>query len=99
MLYRANARPIEEIPPVLMRSVADARQPVMADKKDTSSSIKYYVLDTNVLLHNPNAMFVFQENHIVIPYPVLEELDAMKRREDDVGRNARTAIVCVGLGN
>lgn len=64
----------------------------MTDKRDTSSSIKYYVLDTNVLLHNPNAMFVFQENHIVIPYPVIEELDAMKRREDDVGRNARSAI-------
>lgn len=60
--------------------------------KNNSSSIKYYVLDTNVLLHNPNAMFVFKENHIVIPYPVLEELDTMKRREDDVGRNARTAI-------
>ncbi|MBO6512590.1 MAG: PhoH family protein [Phycisphaerales bacterium] len=64
----------------------------MSDSRNTSSSIKYYVLDTNVLLHNPNAMFVFQENHIVIPYPVLEELDTMKRREDDVGRNARTAI-------
>lgn len=64
----------------------------MTDKKDTSSNIKYYVIDTNVLLHNPNAMFVFQENHIVIPYPVIEELDAMKRREDDVGRNARSAI-------
>ncbi|MFG0247192.1 MAG: PhoH family protein [Phycisphaerales bacterium JB052] len=53
---------------------------------------KFYVLDTNVLLHNPGALFVFQENHVVIPYPVLEELDAMKRREDDVGRAARSAI-------
>ncbi|MFG0306206.1 MAG: PhoH family protein [Phycisphaerales bacterium JB040] len=55
-------------------------------------SVKYFVLDTNVLLHNPDALFVFQENHIVIPYPVIEELDAMKRREDDVGRNARACI-------
>lgn len=54
--------------------------------------VKHFVLDTNVLLHNPDALFVFQENHIVIPYPVIEELDAMKRREDDVGRNARAAI-------
>lgn len=59
-----------------------------ASKKDP----KFYVLDTNVLLHNPSALFVFQENHVVIPYPVLEELDAMKRREDDVGRSARSAI-------
>ena len=57
-----------------------------------SSGAKYYVLDTNVLLHNPEAMFVFQENHVVIPYPVIEELDTMKRREDDVGRSARSTI-------
>ena len=56
------------------------------------SNKRLYVLDTNVLLHNPNALFVFQENHVAIPYPVLEELDAMKRREDDVGRSARSAI-------
>jgi len=60
--------------------------------KTDNNEPKYYVLDTNVLLHNPNALFVFQENHVVIPYPVLEELDAMKRREDDVGRAARSAI-------
>ncbi len=61
-------------------------------QKTKGSEPKFYVLDTNVLLHNPNALFVFQENHVVIPYPVLEELDAMKRREDDVGRSARSAI-------
>lgn len=54
--------------------------------------MKHFVLDTNVLLHNPNAMFVFEENHVVIPYPVIEELDTMKRREDDIGRNARQCI-------
>lgn len=63
-------------------------QPKTASGKEP----KFYVLDTNVLLHNPSALFVFQENHVVIPYPVLEELDAMKRREDDVGRAARSAI-------
>ena len=46
---------------------------------------KHFVLDTNVLLHNPNALFVFEDNHVVIPYPVIEELDTMKRREDDIG--------------
>ena len=64
----------------------------MSTKDPTKAAVRYYVLDTNVLLHNPDALFVFQDNHIVIPYPVLEELDAMKRREDDVGRNARTSI-------
>ncbi|MFK7882894.1 MAG: PhoH family protein [Phycisphaerales bacterium] len=57
-----------------------------------NAKLKYFVVDTNVLLHNPEALFVFQDNHLIIPYPVIEELDAMKRREDDVGRNARAAI-------
>ncbi len=54
--------------------------------------MKHFVLDTNVLLHNPDALFVFEDNHIVIPFPVIEELDTMKRREDDVGRNARETV-------
>jgi PhoH-like ATPase len=58
----------------------------------TPAGVKHFVLDTNVLLHNPNALFVFQDNHVVIPYPVIEELDKMKRRDDDIGRNARAAI-------
>jgi len=55
-------------------------------------SIKHFVLDTNVLLHSQNALFVFKENNVIIPYPVIEELDKMKRREDDIGRNARSCI-------
>ena len=54
--------------------------------------VKHFVLDTNVLLHNPNALFVFEDNHVIVPYPVIEELDKMKRRDDDIGRNARAAI-------
>lgn len=52
---------------------------------------KTYVLDTNVLLHNPNALFAFQDNEVVIPLAVIEEIDNQKRRQDEVGRNARTA--------
>ena len=54
--------------------------------------VKHFVIDTNVLLHNPDALFVFEENNVVIPFPVIEELDKMKRREDDIGRAARQAI-------
>ena len=50
---------------------------------------KTYVLDTNVLLSDPNAIFSFQENDLIIPMAVLEELDAHKSRPDEVGRNAR----------
>ncbi|MEL6329160.1 MAG: PhoH family protein [Planctomycetota bacterium] len=58
----------------------------------TTTQVKHFVLDTNVLLHNPDALFVFEDNHVVIPFPVIEELDKMKRRDDDVGRNARAAV-------
>ena len=52
---------------------------------------KTYVLDTNVLLHNPEALFSFQENQVVIPFAVIEEIDNQKKRQDEIGRNARTA--------
>ncbi|MBI5524086.1 MAG: PhoH family protein [Desulfarculus sp.] len=52
--------------------------------------MKTYVLDTNVLLHDPHALFVFQDNAVVIPLAVVEELDQQKKRQDEVGRNART---------
>jgi PhoH-like ATPase len=50
---------------------------------------KIYVLDTNVLLHDPNAVFSFEDNEIVIPAVVLEEMDLKKRNVDEIGRNAR----------
>jgi hypothetical protein len=56
---------------------------------DTGTGIKTYVLDTNVLLHNPTALFVFEENTVVVPFAVLEELDTFKGENNDLGRNAR----------
>ncbi|WP_166243781.1 PhoH family protein [Paenibacillus turpanensis] len=50
---------------------------------------KIYVLDTNVLLHDPNAIFAFEDNEVIIPAVVLEEIDSKKRNADEIGRNAR----------
>lgn len=50
---------------------------------------KIYVLDTNVLLHDPMAIFAFEDNVVVIPSVVLEEIDSKKRLADEIGRNAR----------
>ena len=50
---------------------------------------KIYVLDTNVLLQDPLAIFAFEENEVVIPAIVLEEVDSKKRYMDEIGRNAR----------
>ncbi|MGJ7034083.1 PhoH family protein [Anoxybacillus eryuanensis] len=50
---------------------------------------KIYVLDTNVLLQDPYSIFSFQDNEVVIPAVVLEEVDSKKRYMDEIGRNAR----------
>lgn len=50
---------------------------------------KTYILDTNVLLSDSNALFSFKDNNIVLPFIVIEELDRHKDRQDEVGKNAR----------
>ncbi len=50
---------------------------------------KVYVLDTNVLLHDPNAMLRFEENDVVLPMTIIEELDRFKKQPETTGRNAR----------
>ncbi|MGE5552736.1 MAG: PhoH family protein [Betaproteobacteria bacterium] len=50
---------------------------------------KTFVLDTSVLLHEAEAMFAFEDNTVVIPIAVIEEVDNHKRRLDEIGRNAR----------
>ena len=50
-----------------------------------------FVLDTNVLMHDPSAIFRFQEHDIFVPMVVLEELDAAKKGSSEVARNARHA--------
>lgn len=58
----------------------------MAQKKKT------FVLDTNVLLHDPAALLQFPHNRVLIPIAVLEELDKMKRFPNELGRNSREVI-------
>jgi PhoH-like ATPase len=53
---------------------------------------KIFVLDTNVILHNPYSIKGFEDNTVVLPIEVLEELDRFKRDHDEKGRNARIAI-------
>ena len=53
---------------------------------------KTYILDTNVLLSDENALHSFDEHNLVLPLIVLEELDRHKDRQDEVGRNARETV-------
>ena len=50
---------------------------------------KVFVLDTNVLLHDPASLFRFQDNDIVLPITIIEELDRFKKLSETTGRNAR----------
>jgi PhoH-like ATPase len=51
--------------------------------------VKNYILDTNVLLHDPNSILNFQDNSVIIPIEVLEEIDRFKRESSELGQNAR----------
>ncbi len=55
-------------------------------------SRKTFVIDTNVLLHDPYAISKFRGGNVVIPLGVLEELDGMKRQADELGKNARQVV-------
>jgi len=52
--------------------------------------LKNYILDTNVLLHDPNSILSFVDNHVLIPIEVIEEIDRFKRESNDLGQNARS---------
>ena len=51
---------------------------------------KNYILDTNVLLHDPNSLLCFDDNTVLLPIEVIEEIDRFKRESSELGQNART---------
>lgn len=51
--------------------------------------MKNYVLDTNVLLHDPQAILKFSDNMVILPLTVIEEIDRFKKDQSETGRNAR----------
>ena len=57
--------------------------------------VKIYVIDTNILLQAPYALESFEDNQVVIPMIVLEELDHFKKAEGEIGVNARRVIRCL----
>lgn len=50
---------------------------------------KNYILDTNVLLHDPNSLLSFDEHNVLLPIEVIEEIDRFKRESTELGQNAR----------
>ena len=59
-----------------------------------AAKTKTFVLDTNVLLHDPQSIYKFEDNNLAIPVEVLEELDAIKGEQStERGRNAREHVL------
>src|SRR3954467_1949194 len=71
-----------------MENLRGATAPISRIK--VSAKVKTFVLDTNVLLHDPQSIFKFEENNLAIPVEVLEELDSIKSEQStERGRSAR----------
>jgi PhoH-like ATPase len=62
---------------------------------DISEQPILYVLDTNVLVHDPAAILEFEEHHVIIPMTVLEELDKLKSGRQAIAADCRQAIRCI----
>ena len=72
------------------KNIASRPQPAFRPKKTRSTGqAKLFVLDTNVLMHDPMCLFRFEEHDIFLPMIVLEELDGHKKGMTEVARNAR----------
>ena len=67
------------------------RNPASNVARFPSSATKLFVLDTNVLMHDPTCLFRFEEHDVYIPMAILEELDNNKKGMSEVARNARQA--------
>ena len=83
---RVRERPAAHLALVETRARAAARKPRAANARP-----KLFVLDTNVLMHDPTSLFRFEEHDIFLPMMTLEELDGHKKGMSEVARNARQA--------
>lgn len=93
MASKSDSAPSAAPHPPAVRTPAKtpAHSPAVS-RKHNAGVRKHFVLDTNVLLHNPKSLFMFHDNEVVIPLVVIEELDKFKSNNDDKGRNARQVI-------
>ena len=66
-----------------------ARADEIGPTQQPASVKKNYILDTNVLLHDPDSLLRFEDNHVLVPIEVIEEMDRFKRESSELGQNAR----------
>jgi len=115
---RGLKSPVERVTPATAKQTESRKTPTLiaagpgydatqagpgAIPKKKSSVQKLFVLDTNVLMHDPMCLFRFEEHDIFLPMIVLEELDSHKKGMTEVARNARqtsrTLDALVGISN
>ena len=65
------------------------KKPAKTQRTSTAGATKLFVLDTNVLMHDPTSLFRFEEHDVYLPMMTLEELDLHKKGMSEVARNAR----------
>ncbi|MFP5412114.1 MAG: PhoH family protein, partial [Gammaproteobacteria bacterium] len=83
----ASARPPASAQPAAMPALAPAAR--NRRKRQSAESPRLFVLDTNVLMHDPSSLFRFAEHDVFLPMMVLEELDHHKKGMSEVSRNVR----------
>lgn len=70
-------------------STRPRRRPNRREAPPDFRTSKNYILDTNVLIHDPDALLNFQDNRVLLPIEVIEEIDKFKRETTERGQNAR----------
>jgi len=89
--YDAEIELLLDEPQPAPRRKAAAPAPAPRSRRKGATATKLFVLDTNVLMHDPMSLFRFEEHDIFLPMVVLEELDGHKKGMTEVARNARQA--------
>src|SRR6185436_9549202 len=86
---RANDPDAYTMPPAAREACGPSTRKFLHGAHRMTRGKRVYVLDTNVLMHDPTALFRFEEHDVFLPMTVLEELDAAKKGTSEVSRNAR----------
>ena len=99
----ALLRSVDSTEPTPRSASSASRKRTPGESPDTPAAErqKVYVLDTNVLIHDPNSLLNFDEHRVVIPMTVLEELDKLKSGKSNIAADCRAAIRLIDevLGN
>lgn len=89
----ADCSPASSVPSPAISNADAPPEPLNGRRRPSvgrTAKVKNYVLDTNVLLHDPEAIQSFEDNNVLVPIEVIEEIDKFKRETTERGQNART---------